>query len=212
MEASDSVLYDTFTHQLDCLYGQTNKVIGDCNRNMASITDYDLTFRPTRKHQDDTEYFDYAFKQKTLLDVKHTRRALWKAADMVHRQDCRDVLQGVKKSENSNTIALKFQIKGSSSTSLSEHIVVRRYDEENRSILVWRSLTEGNGTLRGMHSDKTGWCVLRPFEFGGIKETYVRQVPIYFTKTHDKQNISDFIILTHQANEEDGIAIAKALA
>ncbi|KAG2891814.1 hypothetical protein PC116_g12059 [Phytophthora cactorum] len=209
VEPTDSILYEVFTQQIDALYSQTDKVMRDCGMN--SITCGSLNFRPTRKTQDGAEYFQYAWKQMIPLNLQHTRRELWQAAHMLHRQDCREVYTGA---DSGNTIAVKFRIKSypGSTLSLSEHIVVRRFDEEDRTILVWRSLTEGNGSLSGMHSDKTGWCIIRPVELGTIKETYVRQVPIHFNRDHKAQDISQFTILIHRSSEEDGIAIAQGIS
>ncbi|KAG6959142.1 hypothetical protein JG688_00010208 [Phytophthora aleatoria] len=203
------LLEAVFTQQLDALYSQTDKVMRDCGMN--SITCGSLNFKPTRKTQDGAEYFQYAWKQMIPLNLQHTRRELWQAAHMLHRQDCREVYTGA---HSGNTIAVKFRIKSypGSTLSLSEHIVVRRFDEEDRTILVWRSLTEGNGSLSGMHSDKTGWCIIRPVELGTIKETYVRQVPIHFNRDHKAQDISQFTILIHRSSEEDGIAIAQGIS
>ncbi|ETI41411.1 hypothetical protein F443_13343 [Phytophthora nicotianae P1569] len=211
VDPTDSILYEAFTEQLDALYAQTDKVMRDCGMN--SISCGALNFRPTRKTQDRdrAEYFQYAWKQLIPSNLQQTRRALWNVAHMIHRQDDREIHTGAN---SGNIIAVKFRIKGypGSTLSLTEHIVVRRYDEEDRTILVWRSLTEGNGCLSGTHSDKTGWCIIRPFESGTIKETYVRQVPIHFNRDHKAQDSNQFTILIHRSSEEDGIAIAQGIS
>ncbi|GMF13428.1 unnamed protein product [Phytophthora lilii] len=212
LTSSDAVLYDAFSQQLDGLYAQTDKIMRDSS--MDSITDGAMMFRPTRKTQHNVEFFEYAFKQTTPLELSQARCALWQVAHMLHRQEGREVYKSPGYSDDPNTIALKFHIGShpASSITLSEHIIIRRYDEEDRTVLVWRSLTEGAKSLTGMHSDKTGWCILRSFELGTIKETYVRQVPIHFSRTHTKEDISKFTILIHRSSEEDGIAIAQGLA
>ncbi|KAG7399702.1 hypothetical protein PHYBOEH_008210 [Phytophthora boehmeriae] len=205
----DPMLVETFVHQTDLLYARTDEVMRDCG---MTSKDYNLNFRPTRKVQGKTAYFEYAWRHITPSDLQRSERALWEAAHMLHRQDDRECYSD----ESKDTFALKFRIKCSSSSSVSllEHVVVRRFKEKYRTVMVWRTFTEGEKALSGMHSDKTGWCILRPSETGTIKETYIRQVPTHFGKVataEDKRAMDQFTIMIHESSEEDGIEIARGL-
>lgn len=206
----EAFLYKTFVNQLDTLYVQTDRVMSDCGMNTKpGIT---LNFIPTLKSRGNTAYFEYVLKQRIPGDMQRTRLALWRFARMPHRQDDREVYK-----QSDRTIAVRFRVKGAStdSVSLFEHLVVRRYDERDRTVLVWRTLTEGEKSLNGLHSDKTGWCIIRPSKTGTIKETYVRQVPIHMAEVEfvqSAQAVDQFTIMTHRTTEEDGIEIARGLA
>ncbi|POM78111.1 Hypothetical protein PHPALM_4401 [Phytophthora palmivora] len=64
-----------------------------------------------------------------------------------------------------NTAALTYHLDFSrelgDGATLVIHHVVRRYVEEDRVVFVWRALTEGQGTFKGLSTDETAWYVLR---------------------------------------------------
>ncbi|OWY96256.1 hypothetical protein PHMEG_00033522, partial [Phytophthora megakarya] len=61
---------------------------------------------------------------------------------------------------------------------------MRKYEESDRVVYVWRVLMEGQGELSGYHNDETGWLRVRPedpalgkFCNSTIIEGYARFVP-----------------------------------
>ncbi|GMF13427.1 unnamed protein product [Phytophthora lilii] len=74
-----------------------------------------------------------------------------------------------------HTFAVKFRLQTPSSklppnagpTFLDLKLVLRRYVEQNRLVMVWRGLSAGENELEGLFTDETGWVVLEgmtPFQ------------------------------------------------
>ncbi|EEY55214.1 uncharacterized protein PITG_09115 [Phytophthora infestans T30-4] len=81
------------------------------------------------------------------------------------------------------------------------HFVMRRYVEKERMVVVWRALSEGEGEFTGIHSDETGWCIVRPNNseeplLRVVMQTFVRFIPM------------DFVVTSV---EEDGAEIARMM-
>ncbi|KAF1779832.1 hypothetical protein GQ600_16579 [Phytophthora cactorum] len=54
---------------------------------------------------------------------------------------------------------------------------------DDRVVIVWRKFTEGEGVYAGMHSDETGWNIVRPSSDGAgtVMESIIRYVPMSFS-------------------------------
>ncbi|KAG6948778.1 hypothetical protein JG688_00014954 [Phytophthora aleatoria] len=74
-----------------------------------------------------------------------------------------------------HTFAVKFRLQTPASklppdadpTFLDLKLVLRRYVEQNRLVLIWRGLSAGENDLDGLFTDETGWVVIErmaPFE------------------------------------------------
>ncbi|KAG7377361.1 hypothetical protein PHYPSEUDO_011758 [Phytophthora pseudosyringae] len=53
-------------------------------------------------------------------------------------------------------------------------IVLNRFTESDRTVLVWRCLVHGEGEFAGTVLDETGWCVLQPASSGSLESTAIR--------------------------------------
>lgn len=56
-------------------------------------------------------------------------------------------------------------------------------------MLVWRSLTEGEGLFAGMRAAETGWSVITPLDgnSGAMATTFMRPEPKHFGDTAENQ-------------------------
>eukprot|EP00644_Phytophthora_capsici_P006571 jgi/Phyca11/118395/e_gw1.36.376.1 len=102
---------------------------------------------------------------------------------LLRQEEGRELYEGVEDPEN--TIALKFRLSTrlptGSITSAVQRVVGRQYKEKDRAVGVWRSFTEGEGGFQGMHSDETGWCVIKRTTDGkALLDIFIRNIPMHF--------------------------------
>ncbi|KAF1786607.1 hypothetical protein GQ600_21128 [Phytophthora cactorum] len=88
-------------------------------------------------------------------DFKEICRILWGAGQLPHRQENRQRFTDVE--DPTNTAAFKFQISSRLSAgravSAVQRVVTRRYQQEDRMVLVWQSIIEGEGMFTGMRAE-----------------------------------------------------------
>ncbi|KAG3128103.1 hypothetical protein PC128_g27018, partial [Phytophthora cactorum] len=95
--------------------------------------------------------------------------------------------------------------------------MIRLYLEEERMVVVWRALSEGEGEFTGIHSDETGWSVVRPNDADEpllrvVMQTFVRFIPMDITKTSsDAVGGYQFTKFVVSSVEEDGAEIARMM-
>ncbi|OWY92158.1 hypothetical protein PHMEG_00038951, partial [Phytophthora megakarya] len=130
-------------------------------------------------------YYQHADRQTLPFNFIQTCHSMWHLAQLKHRQEDREIYEGLE-----NTIALKFRVSNrrmAETVSLLQRVVVRRFQENNWVVVVWKVFTEGEGLFRGMHSDETGLCVARPSSSsaatGTILDTCFRHVPMHFSSS-----------------------------
>ncbi|KUF99802.1 hypothetical protein AM588_10009732 [Phytophthora nicotianae] len=159
--------------------------IRDCKRFQIVILPLGNTNSVHRNQANgEIEYLLHVHKGMQPFNYECTCNSAWVAAGHLHRQLDREVYQGALGMEN--TIAVKFRLERTLTTgvkvSMKQWLVNRRYFEEGRVIHTWKIYSEGEGILRGMHSDETGWIVLRPTldGFGTWTDAIVRQAPVLF--------------------------------
>ncbi|CAH0476893.1 unnamed protein product [Peronospora belbahrii] len=117
-----------------------------------------------RELDGEIEYFEYRKKFTQPFQYNHTERTLWKLARLNHRQQDREEFEEV--ADPNDTIVVRFRLVQTltcgSTVSVLQRNVVRRFVENNRTVHVWKTHSEGEGIFRGMHSDETGWVFLQP--------------------------------------------------
>ncbi|ETK81465.1 hypothetical protein L915_13035 [Phytophthora nicotianae] len=209
LEPTDSTLFETFIQELHTVYLQTDEVINACEMaETPSIT----------KHKDGaTEYYQHAERQTMPFKFKQTCNSVWHLAQLKHRQEDREIYEGVEDPEN--TMAMKFRVTSrrmGETVSLLQRVVVRRYQEINRVVVVWKVFTEGEGLFRGMHSDETGWGVIRPSTTsdatGTILDTCFRNVPMHFSNSSTcTPVVNEFTDMVVNTGEEENKTVMQAL-
>ncbi|KAG3191533.1 hypothetical protein PC128_g10891 [Phytophthora cactorum] len=212
LEPTDSALFETFIQELHAIYLQTDEVISACE--LASATENPSI---TKHKEGATEYYQHAERQTMPFKFKQTCNSVWHLAQLKHRQEDREIYEGVEDPEN--TMAMKFRVSSrrmGESVSLLQRVVVRRYQEINRVVVVWKVFTEGEGLFRGMHSDETGWGVVRPSTTsdatGTILDTCFRNVPMHFSNSSTcTPVVNEFTDMVVSTGEEESKTVMKAL-
>lgn len=165
LEPADSSLFDAFLGELDAAYAQTDEMLRSSG--IARLSDQTSSQKVTRKW--DTErggmLFELVDSRVLPFSFVQTRSVLWQSIVRVHCRNPQEIYSRV--SDPDNTIAVKCsvdcQVRSKNVTApLVVYLVLRRYTESDRTVLVWRALSEGRGDVSGLYSDETGWTVLRP--------------------------------------------------
>ncbi|KAF4035093.1 hypothetical protein GN244_ATG12863 [Phytophthora infestans] len=209
LEPTDSALFETFIQELHTVYLQTDEVTKACEQaETPSIT----------KHKDGaTEYYQHVERQTMPFKFQQTCNSVWHLAQLKHRQEDREIYEGVEDPEN--TMAMKFRVTSrrmGETVSLLQRVVVRRYQEISRVVVVWKVFTEGEELFRGMHSDETGWGVIRPSTTsdatGTILDTCFRNVPMHFSNSSTcTPVVNEFTDMVVRTGEEENFTVMKAL-
>ncbi|GAB9464531.1 hypothetical protein Gpo141_00001960 [Globisporangium polare] len=163
------------------------------------------------------------------FDLQVSSNAAWRSVTLQYLKENHAIYQNVTQPED--TIAVKFQVSGcrkGTDARLDVKLVMRRYIEKERMVLVWRKMAKGENQLSGMYTDETGWCVLKkipasasspstaatgPNAIGTVMQSCVHVVPKR-SGAVIHENIPEIGMLTNvvvDAYEEDVIAINKAM-
>ncbi|RLN80928.1 hypothetical protein BBJ28_00003398 [Nothophytophthora sp. Chile5] len=213
VEPARNALFSTYLQELDEVYARTDEVFDAAAEstiqgciNIKHLTD------------EDTGHLQFSGNVSVPFPFERTCRALWQLEYQRHRWEDRELYDGVDKPEN--TMAMKFRIscrqKGGLARSLVQHIVIRRYMEEERMVIVWRKFTEGEGAFAGFQSDETIWHVIRPTASslgGGTNmEACVRYVPMHLSSAvNGGAPIGQYTRMALGSGEEDCTEIIRRL-
>ncbi|GMF34250.1 unnamed protein product [Phytophthora fragariaefolia] len=210
LEPTDSALLEAFVQELNTIYLQADEVIGACGLDASEIPVV------TKSNDGRGEYFQHADRQVLPFKFKQVCRSVWDLAQLKHRQEGRQIYEGM--GDPDDTIAMKFRITSQrmgETVSLLQRVVVRRFQEAERVVVVWKVFTEGEGLFRGMHSDETGWSIARPSSrttsTGTILDTCFRHVPMHFSSAVDAPVVDEFSSMVVSTGEEENRTVMQAL-
>ncbi|KAK1929560.1 hypothetical protein P3T76_014958 [Phytophthora citrophthora] len=200
LEQSKSPLIQQYVRELPGIYKQTASVFQMCTMNSSH---HSSIIQTTRETQDGTEFFQSCGRVLMPFGYHQTRSFLWRLAVLAYRHENRKIYSV---GDPENTLAVRFRVKGSyadnKTASMTVHYAMRRYEEADRTVLVWRSLTEGEGVFWGMHMDETGWCIVRasPTDASTVVETCSRLVPMHLSS--DRNLTDQFTAVVLKAAEQ----------
>ncbi|KAL3670927.1 hypothetical protein V7S43_004112 [Phytophthora oleae] len=151
LNADDIALFEDYLHKLEAVYGQTNAGFRACEVEENPVMSYSIG--PERKRDGDMEFFENLDVLFIPFNLEQTCSSMWKSMVRVHQQKDRQHYSGVI--DPDNTIAVKFRLRCPSEknepVNLKVRCVMRRYVEDDRMILVWRALSDGEGEFSGLH-------------------------------------------------------------
>lgn len=168
IELADASLFETYLDELDAAYAQTDEVLRESG--LSSQPDETRHQRITRKENEDDDegYVEIVDSLVVPFRFESIRAIMWDAVVRVHARADREAYASVR--DPTNTIAVKFVLQCrprdgdyevASGVPLVIILVLRRYVECTREVLVWRAFSEGMGAVEGLSSDETGWSVAR---------------------------------------------------
>lgn len=162
------------------------------------------------------------------FDLHVSAQAAWRSVTRRYLKENHAAHQNVGLPED--TIAAKFHVKSDRKDTggrVDVKLVMRRYIEKERMVLVWRTTSKGENQLSGMYTDETGWCVLKkipaassttgggPPAIGTVMQSCVHVVPKRSgAVVHESENSPEVGVLTKiviDAYEDDLISINKTM-
>ncbi|ETN20337.1 hypothetical protein F442_13214 [Phytophthora nicotianae P10297] len=183
-ETPDRALYEAYIDELDEIYAKADSVFkaSAVQPDLDSSEDTRLYYNPPRSSSKDANYHELAGSFSTPFAYERVR-------EHVQEVTCMEFRPGFEVVEESwvpgDTTITKCRIEGQGGLLVAQHCVIRRFNEEGRLVLVWRKFSEGEGKFAGMHSDETGWSIIRPSRVSGsvssVVELISRFVPITFS-------------------------------
>ncbi|KAJ8523915.1 hypothetical protein ON010_g17203 [Phytophthora cinnamomi] len=114
---------------------------------------------------------------------EETWQSTWMFSNHIHRQCDRE--EFVEFEDPETTHAAKFRVTcrlpNGKYASLKQRIITRRFMEDDRVVIVWKSFIAGDGSLRGIQTDETGWGIIRPSLTGQgtMMQVCVKHVPLH---------------------------------
>ncbi|KAI9990874.1 hypothetical protein PInf_018491 [Phytophthora infestans] len=212
VESPDMALYETFIKELDEVYARTDNTFKESEIQASPNDDgfYNLKRAMSRR----ASYHELTGKSTTPFPFDRVRAYVGQIKCMEQRANCERIqLPGI----SDDTTVVKFRIQarvGNAIGSLVQHAITRRYYESDLIVVVWRKFTEGEGVYAGMHSDETGWNIIRPSSDGAgtVMESIIRYVPMSFsTVASAGSKLNEFTDTIISAGEEDCHACLQKL-
>ncbi|KAG6618532.1 uncharacterized protein IUM83_01336 [Phytophthora cinnamomi] len=207
-ESPDMALYETYINELDEVYARTDKVFEETAADREAFeVDDSLGLCNTQRVVKDSAYHELVGKSTTPFSYDRVHEYVSRVSCMENRPG-REVIVGSRIPENTTIVKARVNMPGSAG-SIVQHSIVRKYYEANRVVVVWRKFTEGEGAFTGMHSDETGWNIVRPSPscIGGgastLLESVTRFVPINFSSAASGATLKQFADTIIKAGEED---------
>ncbi|RLN80927.1 hypothetical protein BBJ28_00003397 [Nothophytophthora sp. Chile5] len=201
----NDALYETYLNEMDEVYARTEEVFRSSE--LHSAIDAGLRYKPSRVTYVASGHHELVGKVSTPFNFQRVCYAIGLFGCMENRQECRETYKGFDGSDG--TIAVKFRVSSHrSDRSLLQYVVMRRYQERERLVAIWRKFTEGEGVFAGLHSDETGWNVVRPspgcVDAGTVMESVIRFVPMNFNSATSSTALAgQFTDMVVSTGEED---------
>ncbi|ETO70027.1 hypothetical protein F444_13462 [Phytophthora nicotianae P1976] len=206
---SDVDILETYLREIDTVYAQTDHAFQTLRNDSKSLSKWVFDAA--------TGFSTFADRRDIAFDFKLASQVLWQLAHTLARKEYYMLYEhqdGV-----SNTIAFKLRITRrldcGRSVSMVQSMVGRRYSEEDRLVVVWKSFTEGEGLFCGMHSDETGWSIAQPSGIldgvGTSLAICMRHKPMHFSNTDNELGKEQFSRLLHTMGSEDFVEITSSL-
>ncbi|CAH0477699.1 unnamed protein product [Peronospora belbahrii] len=143
-----------------------------------------------KANKDECGFSQRVSRQILPFNFQQTCCLLWHIAKLKHQEQDRVSYEDVN--DPDNIIATKIRI---SSPRMGE---------------------KGEGLFRGMHSDSTGWCIIRPTTnrstTGTVVETCLRYVPMHLSNSSTRAPVvNEFTELVVEQADEENVSIFKTL-
>ncbi|KAG2909261.1 hypothetical protein PC116_g22490 [Phytophthora cactorum] len=207
----DYTMYRGHLRRVHESYALTDSVL-DCEAMAEGV----ITSSKRRDIDNEVEYFERRQKFSEPFSYAHTQRTMWKLWKLYHRQQNREDFGQVAGSDDISVVRYRVlqTLATGSTVSVLKRYVARRFVEENRTVIVCKTHTEGEGVFRGMHSDETGWIRIQPTADEDVTEVLacIRQVPVSFgISTSTEVQVDEFHQILQSSIHEDMIEVTSAL-
>lgn len=220
LEESDSRLFHTFLREVDGVYRKTDEVFRDCERLFK--TDEPLTSNYRRKWDRETnsECVEFVDTIVVPFGFRKAPNALWRAMPKIFGKEAKPTIVAV--GDPGTTLAMKYHFiyyHDEERTPFQCCMLMKRYDEPNRSVFVWRALSEGEGDVSAVQSVETGWCVVKPSPSGAAPTIFqfctrvwpVRPPAAISENANYGQEVEHLVDLMMRSSEDETVDMARAI-
>ncbi|GMF55910.1 unnamed protein product [Phytophthora fragariaefolia] len=174
----DESMYDSLIAGANACYAQIDEVL------LKFYQDGVTTSEHRNPYTGEIEYFQHLNQFTEPYDYEPTNQTMWRLANLLHREQDRQEFHEL--GNENDTIVIRFRLlrtlTSGARVSVLQRYVQRRFQEARRTILVWKTLSEGEGVFHGINSEETGWLCLQPSnkEDSTLVRVCVRQVPLSY--------------------------------
>uniref|UniRef100_K3W9G2 M96 mating-specific protein family n=1 Tax=Globisporangium ultimum (strain ATCC 200006 / CBS 805.95 / DAOM BR144) TaxID=431595 RepID=K3W9G2_GLOUD len=226
VETDDDTIYEMLTSGLEPAYKRMDDVFRA--NGLFDTVDESIRHARVKTKQDsfgnEILYLELADVYVIPFDLHMTGHAAWRSVTLQFLKENHAAYERLNQPEH--TIAVKFREKSHRNGTdmlVDKKVVMRRYIEKERMALVWRTLSEGEHQLSGMHTDETGWCVLQKIPassgsstpIGTVMKSCVHVIPeasgSSSPSTEGQPEIGMLTNFVIDSYEEDVIAINKMM-
>ncbi|GMF24362.1 unnamed protein product [Phytophthora lilii] len=211
--AFDHSKYLAHIQRVNACHAEVDEILREFDE--SSVGDGVKSSLRRRRTDGEVEFFQHLNKFTEPYNYEQTHRTMWKLARLHHRQQDRQDFEGL--GDPNDTVVIRFRLvrtlTSGSTVSVLQRYVHRRFVENNRTVLVWKTLSEGEDAFHGMHSEETGWVCLQPSTEDGatLVRICVRQAPMRFGLNYGESFTREFQEVLQTSVGEDMVEISSAL-
>uniref|UniRef100_K3WUF9 Uncharacterized protein n=1 Tax=Globisporangium ultimum (strain ATCC 200006 / CBS 805.95 / DAOM BR144) TaxID=431595 RepID=K3WUF9_GLOUD len=159
---ADLRLISSFTSEMDSMYEQTDDVFR--SRDIASVAEstYSLQYHHRWDEQTKSQYVEVLESTVVSFGLHETVQGLLKSLLLMFGKECTPAVISLPPSKNTSALKVTFTFGApDGESSRYQYVgVVKRFDERDRNVFVWRAFTENidDGSVRAQFIE-SGWCV-----------------------------------------------------
>ncbi|KAG7393984.1 hypothetical protein PHYBOEH_005939 [Phytophthora boehmeriae] len=183
---TEVALCNAYIRQLESYYERFDELMDECG--IADLPETESIAHSVHRGSDgEVEYFQRLHQYVEPHPLHRTAVSLWELGEKKFRgrgqhEKC------VAVPDPANTVVMKFReatkLETGATVSLLHRHIVRRWSEDDRILVAWVTVTEGEGPFNGMCIEETGFVRIRPStrtESPGTQiEICARQAPMHF--------------------------------
>ncbi|KAK1929545.1 Leishmanolysin-like peptidase [Phytophthora citrophthora] len=174
---ANHVLFSEHLRQVFVAYTQVDEQFG----RFESLPD-GMTSSLHRLETDGLQRYKHFHKITFPFSLKQTSEAWWNLTNL--NQWVQDGDGYTDLADPNDAVILRVRVVRTLSSgmtvSILQRYILHRFVEENRSVFLWRTYSEGEGEFAGIHVEETGWARLQPSTDGESTDVAVRvhQIPM----------------------------------
>ncbi|KAG7396239.1 hypothetical protein PHYBOEH_002557 [Phytophthora boehmeriae] len=206
-----------FVTELESLYVQVDQLFSELEfkTSVSLCLSYNLELRK----EQDLEFFESTDATVIPYGFDQTAEAL--SSIMLSDLGGSRFVEGIPDPDNTTAVRynISYRCGMNNNAILTCYTVTRRYVEAGRIVFVWRALVEGQDEFSGLHTDETGWVVVRPSTDSRdldecpltVIESYVRLVPISFGAGSNRKIAERFTKIVIETSKEEIKEVTRML-
>lgn len=196
IDVDDEALLLRFVGELDEAFTVVDSVFGTSNALNEASTNI-TPFQPILKTKTSSNgrqvpYLELNGACVIPFPFERAHKAAWISAKRRYQRD-EYVTYAVDHPDDTIAVRFSLQYQG---RAVDNIVVIRRYESKDRTVLIWRSLSECGDECKHVLTDETGWCVFRSSPAAGenpssttVMRSCIHVVPIQRV-THEPSELA----------------------